>query len=136
MLGKLQQLPAEALYTALAVVGGIANYLSAYLRGATFDLRHFLAHAFVSGFSGLMFAQFAEFLGWAPQARSMAAGVGGFMGAKAVEYVAERLLARTSSNSSKGDTDGIPPSKQARRRQAPSRRMRLRKVPGPGRSRA
>jgi hypothetical protein len=86
-----------------------------------------LAHAFVSGFSGVMFAAFAEFLGWAPQARSMAAGVGGFMGAKAVEYVADRLLARSSAPPKGNDPDG---SKTAAKARQPRRKVSMRKVRG------
>lgn len=112
-------LPAEALYTLLAIVGGVANYLSTYLRGAEFDLRHLLAHAFVSGFSGLMFAQFAGFLGWTGEVQFMFAGLGGFMGTKAVEHIAERILERTTTE--KEPPNAHPSEKQARRRAAKRR---------------
>lgn len=120
--------PVAVLYTLLAVAGGVANYLSAYLRGGDFDLRHLLAHAFVSGFSGLMFAQFATFLGVTGEVQFMFAGIGGFLGTKAVDIVADRIMERAQGGEvdySKGD-NAKKTSKKRRRQHQGSRTLRTR----------
>ena len=86
------KLPAELLYVSVAAAGGIARYLQAYLYEGAFAWQHFIAHIFVSSFSGYMFYQFAtNVLNFPDNTIAVFAGVGGWMGVEALK-MAETLL--------------------------------------------
>lgn len=76
-------------YIAIASVGGIAKYLNNILTGKDkiFSVSKLAASAFVSGFSGYMFAEFFYHIN--PDYMTIAAGVGGFLGGESVSYLAE-----------------------------------------------
>ncbi len=82
---------AEAAYAVIAVVGGVARYLAGYLKGEQFNMTHFLAHAFVSGFSGYIFAHLSGLIGLDSNATFFIAGLGGFMGTKAIELIIKKI---------------------------------------------
>lgn len=81
------------MWVILAVFGGVARYLDAYIRGtATISFGLLVAHSFVSGFSGYMVAQTVLLFtdpksGWA----FVAAGIGGYLGTQGLDWVAAIL---------------------------------------------
>lgn len=77
------------VYGIIAIVGGCARYFVGYTDGRKFSLRIFLASAFVSGFSGWMFALMGLSMGMPQYFIYMMAGVGGFMGEKALNLIVE-----------------------------------------------
>lgn len=81
----------EALYALLAIIGGAARYLSDYLKGKAFKIRHFLAHLVVSGFSGYVFGHLSSLIGLDGSLAVSIAGLGGFMGTRAVELIIKRI---------------------------------------------
>jgi hypothetical protein len=87
------------LYVTTAMFGGVANYLQLYLKGHKFEALKLMASAMVSGFSGYMFAQAMLLI--SPRWAFVAAGVGGFMGDKTMDYLFN-FLAR------KDDVDRFP----------------------------
>jgi hypothetical protein len=82
------KLPAEALYVVVAAVGGTARYLQHYLNEGNFTFRHFVAHIFVSAFSGYMFFSFAiNILGFDEKSMAIVAGLGGWLGVEAMKMM-------------------------------------------------
>lgn len=82
-----------AAWIALAVIGGVARYLDEYIRtGKTFSGPALLANGFVSGFSGYMCAEIA--MRTNPDWALISAGVGGYLGTQALEYVREIVFKR------------------------------------------
>lgn len=92
----------HAVYVITAMFGGIANYLHLYLKGHKFEVFKLLASAVVSGFSGYIFAQATLLLNanWV----FVAAGVGGFMGDKTMDYLFRFLTRDTEKNKSEDDS--------------------------------
>lgn len=92
----------ETIYVAVAAAGGIARYLHSYLNEAkVFAWRHFIAHTFVSSFSGYMFYSFAAHVAGFPESViSVFAGLGGWMGVEAMKTL-ETMIKRKI----KEDTD-------------------------------
>lgn len=88
--------PIEWLYALLAATGGGARYLNMYLNSGKFLWTNFIANLFISGFSGLMFAFMAESMNMPPMVLYIFAGVGGFMGHNALEFLASYLKTRIS----------------------------------------
>ena len=84
----LTKVPAELLYVVIAAVGGIARYLQHYLSEGTFTWQHFIAHVFVSSFSGYMFYSFAvNVFGFPDSTVAIFAGIGGWMGVEALKML-------------------------------------------------
>jgi len=81
--------PAQFLYALVAISGGVARYLSSFTHGKPFKFSIFIASAFVSGFSGWMFAQMGLSLDMPQGIVFMMAGVGGFMGEQNMKFVVE-----------------------------------------------
>lgn len=80
----------ELLYIALATFGGIARYLTAYeSSGKKFAFRYLITSAFISGFSGYMFALLGVSMNMPQPFLYMMAGVGGFMGEQALKFLSE-----------------------------------------------
>lgn len=85
----LKHFPVEFFYGALAVMGGCARYLHSFATGGQFKLTIFIASAFVSGFSGYMFATLGETMSMPPQMLFIMAGVGGFFGDQTMKLILE-----------------------------------------------
>lgn len=97
----------QVVYVGLAAAGGIARYLFSYIETGKFVFTIFCAHIFVSAFSGYMFAEFAVFLGVKETGLFLFAGIGGFMGTKALEII-EKYITTKSEKDFKAD----PPDKK------------------------
>lgn len=76
-------------YVALAAGGGAARYLHSYTHGGKFSIGVFAASIILSGFSGLMFAFLGESMQMPVSVLYIFAGIGGFMGHSALEFLAE-----------------------------------------------
>lgn len=87
--------PAQYIYGIVAVFGGVARYLNSFASGAPFKITIFFASAFVSGFSGWMFAQIGISIHATQEITFIMAGTGGFMGEQAMKYLWELLQKRT-----------------------------------------
>ena len=88
----MKNLPiAETAYAIIAIIGGAARYLSGYLKGKAFKSHHFIAHLFVSGFSGYVFAHLSNLIGLNSNSTFFIAGLGGFMGTQAIELIIRKL---------------------------------------------
>lgn len=81
----------EAAYALFAILGGVARYMAGYLKGEEFNMKHFIAHAFVSGFSGYIFAHLSGLVGLSSNSTFFVAGLGGFMGTKAIEMLLSKI---------------------------------------------
>ena len=77
------------IYGVVAVVGGVARYLKGFTDGTPFNWKIFLASAFVSGFSGYMFALMGESMMMPNPILFIMAGVGGFFGDQTMKLVYE-----------------------------------------------
>ena len=88
----LSKVPTEIIYVVIAAFGGIARYLQFYLNEGAFAWQHFIAHIFVSSFSGYMFYQFAtNVLNFPDNTIAIFAGLGGWMGVEALK-MAEAMI--------------------------------------------
>jgi hypothetical protein len=88
----LSKIPTEIIYVSVAAAGGIARYLQFYLKEGSFAWQHFIAHVFVSSFSGYMFYQFAvNVLSFPENTIAIFAGLGGWMGVEALK-MAEGII--------------------------------------------
>jgi len=85
----LKLIPIELFYTIVAVVGGIARYLTGFTNGIPFNLGIFLASTFVSGFSGYMFAILGQSMSLPLPMLFVMAGTGGFMGEQTMKLIME-----------------------------------------------
>lgn len=84
----LHKVPTEILYVTIAAAGGTARYLNIYLKEGDFTLRHFVAHVFISAFSGYMFYQAALNLFGMPEGSiAIVSGLGGWMGVEALKWL-------------------------------------------------
>lgn len=83
-----QKIPAELLYVVIAAIGGTARYLQHYLTEDNFIWPHFVAHIFVSMFSGYMFFHFAtDIVGMPETSVAIFAGLGGWMGVESLKML-------------------------------------------------
>ncbi len=88
----LTKIPVQGYYAVIAMVGGIARYLNSYKDGQLhFSLPIFFASAFVSGFSGLMFALLGDSMLLPNPLPHIMAGVGGFFGDQTMKLVMEYI---------------------------------------------
>lgn len=85
----------ELVYTAVASAGGIAKYLNEYIKTDVFNWKFLIANIVVSGFSGYMFASFGLFLGLEIPVAYSLAGMGGFMGSRAIDFIEDFIRAKT-----------------------------------------
>lgn len=90
------ELDTKHTFVIIAAVGGVAKHLSEYLKGSTFRMRQLIANTIVSGFSGYVFAEAAYQLN--PEWSHVAAGVGGYMGAQALDFVFYVIKERFDKN--------------------------------------
>lgn len=82
------RIPAEIAYVFIAAAGGISRYLLLYLNEGTFAWQHFIAHTFISCFSGYMFFLFGmNILDLEQGGVSILAGMGGWMGVEALKLM-------------------------------------------------
>lgn len=85
------------LWSVLAACGGIAKFLAGRLDidAPLLTTRRFLfliaANIFVSGFSGLMGSLMVSLISPDPTFQAVSAGVFGFMGAKGIEMLSEKI---------------------------------------------
>lgn len=81
--------PIQYIYGVIAIIGGMARYLTGYADGKHFSLGIFAASAFVSGFSGWMFALIGISMNMPQPVLFIMAGTGGFMGEQTMKLVVE-----------------------------------------------
>lgn len=86
--------PIELIWAMIAIFGGIARYLNAYVEGQKFKVSIFLASAFVAGFSGFMFALLGDSLQMPGPITHIMAGVGGFFGEQTMKLIFEIMSKR------------------------------------------
>lgn len=88
MIDLLHKIPTEVVYVSIAAAGGVTRYLQHYLNEGLFAWQHFVAHVFVSSFSGYMFYQFAvNLFGFPSSTIAIFSGLGGWMGVEALKYL-------------------------------------------------
>ena len=90
-MSDFPQLPLSFTTSIVAIAGGVARYLVGYVDGGRFKLSIFIASAFVSGFSGWMFALMGLDMNVPQEMIYMMAGVGGFMGEQTMKFILEYL---------------------------------------------
>lgn len=78
----------------IAGIGGAARYLQDCLKGNRFHFGMFIGNVCLSGFSGLMFALFGKTMSLPQDWHFVLAGVGGFMGANALEFITVAVKAK------------------------------------------
>lgn len=88
--------PTEVVYTLLASAGGVARYLSEYLKHNKFSWTILIANVFISSFSGYMFAKFSTVLGIQSDVSYIFAGLGGFLGTRALEFMSDYVTSKMS----------------------------------------
>jgi len=88
-MNDFPNIPVTFIYGVIAIAGGCARYLTGYVEGKRFKLSIFLASAFVSGFSGWMFAYMGLSLALPQYMVYIMAGVGGFMGEQTMKLIVE-----------------------------------------------
>ena len=89
---KISVEPVQFVYGAIAVCGGLARYLNGVaIDGTKFNGGILLASAFVSGFSGWMFATMGVSLNMPQEIIFMMAGTGGFFGDQTMKFIMEYL---------------------------------------------
>lgn len=81
-------------YGLIALCGGVARYLNGYTKGKPFSLTMFIASAFISGFSGWMFATLGMSLDFPQPFVFMMAGTGGFFGDQTMKFLYETIKKR------------------------------------------
>lgn len=91
MIQHLNKFSLELFYVAVAAIGGIARYLQIYLETGEFKFGCFLAHTFVSAFSGVMFGEVGALLGLANVSLLALVGMGGYMGAETLKLIEKNL---------------------------------------------
>ena len=92
-------------YVILAMVGGAARYAHLYLKSGKWSWLKALAHIFISGFSGFMFSQFGAWIGVSGDVLFLFAGLGGYMGPRALEIIEEKTVAVVSTKEPGKDHD-------------------------------
>lgn len=92
MLQYLTKFSLEFFYVAIAAIGGIARYFQLYLETGEFKFTRFLAHTFVSAFSGVMFGQVGgSLLGLENISLMAVVGMGGYMGSETLKFLEKKL---------------------------------------------
>ncbi len=93
----LVNVPIEWIYAILAAFGGAARYLNMYLKDGKFLLANFIANILIAAFSGLMFAFVAESMHFQGSWMFAFAGIGGFAGHNALEFLVGFLKRKITS---------------------------------------
>lgn len=88
--------PVQFIYGAIALCGGVARYLNMYMQQGIFSWSMFCASAFVSGFSGYMFALMGQSLSMPEPMTYMMAGLGGFFGDATLKFLYEVVKKRVN----------------------------------------
>ena len=91
----MKLVPIELIYGILAIMGGVARYLTGFVGGERFKLSIFVASAIVSGFSGYMFALLGVSMLMPQEFIFMMAGTGGFFGEQTMKFLLEYLSKRS-----------------------------------------
>lgn len=81
--------PIQFIYGGIAIGGGVARYLNNYIAGSGFKFSIFVASAFVSGFSGYMFALVGLSLNMPESIIFVFAGTGGYFGEQTMKLILE-----------------------------------------------
>jgi len=89
--------PIHYIYGTIAVIGGVARYLTGYKNGVPFKFSIFAASAIVAGFSGWMFAQIGISMRMPSEIVFVMAGTGGFMGEQTMKLIAEWLQGKVNA---------------------------------------
>jgi hypothetical protein len=87
----MKNFPIELIWATVAVMGGVARYLNSYVNGHHFRLSILVASAVVAGFSGMMFALFAESMKLPSPMPHIFAGMGGFFGEQTLKFIMENI---------------------------------------------
>lgn len=78
------------IWFCLSILGGVAKYLNEYLTsGKSIVFGQLAAKSIISAFSGYMFAEFMSKVN--AEWTTIAAGMGGFLGVQAIEYIWTKL---------------------------------------------
>lgn len=88
---ELKNIPIQLIYACIAMLGGMARYLNGFVDGKKFSIYVFFASAFVSGFSGYMFALLGESLNMPYPIPHILAGIGGFFGDQTMKFLYEHF---------------------------------------------
>ncbi len=97
--------PVQLVYGAVATMGGIARYLNSFAVGTPFNLYVLCASAFVSGFSGWMFAQIGISMQLPQAILFVMAGTGGFFGDQTMKFVMEWAQGRVMTPPYRKDSE-------------------------------
>ena len=81
--------PVQFIYGVVAICGGVARYLRGFADGTPFSLSIFMASAFISGFSGYMFALLGVSMNLPEPMLFIMAGTGGFFGDQTMKLIYE-----------------------------------------------
>jgi|DEB0MinimDraft_6_1074348.scaffolds.fasta_scaffold23026_3 hypothetical protein len=91
----MSKIPVDVFYALIAAAGGAAKHLNEYLhQQEEFAWPKLLANIIVSGFSGYVFTSVV--IGFNPEWAIPAAGIGGYMGGNAMDYLFTILSKRVS----------------------------------------
>lgn len=85
----MKEFPVEVIFGAVAVIGGVSRYLNGYINGVPFRFAAFCASAFVSGFTGYMFALVGLSMNFPEPMLFILAGTGGFFGDQTMKLILE-----------------------------------------------
>lgn len=97
---SIRNVPTEVVWTIIAVAGGVAKHLSgAVARKEPWRPLILIAKAFISAFSGYMFAKTCTLLVSSQDWSTVAAGVGGYLGTEGVEYIVTIFRAKLDGKS-------------------------------------
>jgi len=91
--------PIQFVYGVVALCGGVARYLNGVAsNGMNFNFGIFCASAFVSGFSGYMFALLGLTLSLPQNLVFIMAGTGGFFGDQTMKLIMEYIQAKATTS--------------------------------------
>lgn len=96
-MSHINKFALELVYVAVAAIGGIARYLQIYLETGEFKFKRFVAHTFVSAFSGVMFGEAGLFFGLENVSLFLLVGMGGYMGAETLKLIERNLEKRVKN---------------------------------------
>lgn len=94
---KTDYLSLETTLGLLAILGGAANYATAFLKGEPFSGSKLFASIFVGGFAGLLFGHFGIALGIKSDMLLVFSGVGGFSGKTSMDYLFAQITNKSDN---------------------------------------